>query len=425
VTELDFMLPDGTRVQGEIIFIALDREEDIRKLRGLQLTGVYFNELRFIPLAIVREGLSRCDRYPQPGWSPWVGGIADTNAWDEDHPLEEMMSYFSGMNAEIEDENLRYAFEQMSKLGAWEFFNQPGAVMRAAEGEKGAYRSLDGSWWKINPNAENLHVLSPTYYARQIAGAKTDWIRVNLGNETGLAIDGKPVHPEYSDAMHRSDKLLLPIPGRVIRVGLDFGLTPAAVFWQQHPTGRWHGIDELVCFDMGAERFADALKRKVAAIRAMIPRGDSLEFVFRGDPSGDSRASTDERKYFDVLRNNGIPALPATTNDTAIRRDAFTRPLTRLVDGGPGLLLSPLCKMLRKALKGAWCYRRVKVAGSDRFKDEAEKNDFSHVGEAAEYGLMDAGEHAVVNSSQAKHFPKGPVTPRIAPSGRDWLDVGW
>jgi hypothetical protein len=206
---------------------------------------------------------------------------------------------------------------------------------------------------------------------------------------------------------------------------MDFGLTPAAAFFQQQPNGRWHGIDELVCFDMGASRFADALKRKVSEIRSMITRGDTLEFVFRGDPSGDSRSATDEETYFSVLRANGIPAQPASTNDPTIRRDALTRPLTRMVDGGPGILLSPKMKLFRKALKGAWCYRRVKITGTDRFKDEADKDTFSHIGEAGEYALLDAGEHSIVNSSQAKHFPRGPVTARVPATSRDYLDVGW
>jgi hypothetical protein len=81
--------------------------------------------------------------------------------------------------------------------------------------------------------------------------------------------------------------------------------------------------------------------------------------------------------------------------------------------------------MFSKALKGAWYYERVKAKGSERFKDQACKNDFSHIGEAGEYALLDAGEHSVVNSSQAKRFPKGPVTARIPATGRDYLDVGW
>ena len=35
----------------------------------------------------------------------------------------------------------------------------------------------------------------------------------------------------------------------------------------------------------------------------------------------------------------------------------------RLVDGDPGLLLSPHCKVLRNGFAGGYHYRRVKVAG--------------------------------------------------------------
>jgi hypothetical protein len=96
-----------------------------------------------------------------------------------------------------------------------------------------------------------------------------------------------------------------------------------------------------------------------------------------------------------------------------------------MIDGGPCILMLPKMNMFRIALKGGWCYRRVIVSGWDSFIDEAVMNEFSHIGVAGVYAIMDAVELAVVNSSQARHFPKGPVTPRIAPTGRDWLDVGW
>lgn len=76
----------------------------------------------------------------------------------------------------------------------------------------------------------------------------------------------------------------------------------------------------------------------------------------------------------------------------------FVRPLTRNVDGGrPGLLLSPTMTETRKALAGAWAYKRVQITGAERYKDEADKGSFSHIGEAAEYGLIDAGEHSLIN----------------------------
>ena len=45
---------------------------------------------------------------------------------------------------------------------------------------------------------------------------------------------------------------LEPIPDRPIYVGLDFGLTPAAVFGQITENGQWRWLDELVTEDMRA-----------------------------------------------------------------------------------------------------------------------------------------------------------------------------
>ena len=47
--------------------------------------------------------------------------------------------------------------------------------------------------------------------------------------------------------------------GRTIFIGIDFGLTPAAVFGQTTASGQWRWIDELVTEDIGAVRFAELL----------------------------------------------------------------------------------------------------------------------------------------------------------------------
>lgn len=412
--DLKFPLPDGTTVEAEIIFLALDREDDVRKLRGLQLTFVWVNELRFVPMAITREALSRCDRFPQPGFSPWVGGIGDTNPWDEDSDYETLSQLFGAGTFDKAEmpEAEREKFEEMSKLGQWRFFVQPPAVLKTSAQDPRGFRSLSGGYWRVNPTAENLTVLGEKYYQRQIVGAKEDWVRVNLANEIGLAMDGKPVQPEYQENVHKSESVLKPNTSYPVMVGLDFGVVvSAAMFWQRQSNGQWWGIDELVCEDMGTPRFADEIKRKCVEIAAAtgIP-GANLTFTFRGDPAGVGRNS-EERTNFSILAANGVQALPASTNDPALRRNALERPLTRMVNGQPGLLISPKCKVFRKGLKGAWCYKRIKVSGAERFKDEPDKNYWSHVCEAGEYGLMDAGEHAVVNSFQAKHFPKAPVVP--------------
>ena len=72
------------------------------------------------------------------------------------------------------------------------------------------------------------------------------------------------------------------------------------------------------------------------------------------------------------------------------------------MDGRPGLLVSPKAKMTRKGLAGGFCYRRMKVAGDERYTDVPDKNHYSHPVEALEYALMGAGEG------------RGAITPTVA-----------
>ena len=48
----------------DVLFLALDREEDVRKLLSLELTGAWINEAREIPKAIVDTLTGRVGRYP-------------------------------------------------------------------------------------------------------------------------------------------------------------------------------------------------------------------------------------------------------------------------------------------------------------------------------------------------------------------------
>src|SRR3546814_6492205 len=137
---------------------------------------------------------------------------------------------------------------------------------------------------------------------------------------------------------------------------------------------------------MGAVRFAERLGV------GMRSRYAGCRFEVDGDPAGDQRAQTDERTPFDILRAAGIPARPAPTNDPVMRQEAVRAPLNRLVDGEPGLILSPDCRVLRKAMAGAYRYRRLQIGGQERYHDVPEKNAFSHVADAAQYLMVGAGE---------------------------------
>ncbi len=349
-------LPDGTTVQAELLFRALDRPQDARRLLSLELTGAWINEARELPLCIVEALGDRVERFPakRDGGCSWAGVIMDTNPPDQDHWWRTL----------AED----------TRPDGWAFFRQPGGVIE----REGAFLP--------NPDAENLANLPPRFYERRMAGKTPAHVRVYYCAQYGFAQNGMPVYPEFDAQRHVAARELRPVPGLPLYIGLDFGLTPAAALGQRLATGRWLLLDELVSQDMGMLRFAGLLKELLAS------RYPGLTPEIWGDPAGSARAQTDERTPFDILRASGLAARPAPTNDPLLRREAVAAALTRDIDGQPGLTLSPRCRTLISGMAGAWRYRRLLVSGEARYQDSPEKNRFSHVCEAAQYLLAGAGE---------------------------------
>ncbi len=356
-------------VEAELLFRALDRPADVKKLLSLELTGAWVNEAREVPRAVIDMLQGRVGRYPskREGGPTWLGVIMDTNPPDSDHWWYRL-------------------FEEVAPDG-WRLFRQPSG--RASD-------------------AENLENLPDGYYDRLQAGKDDEWIAVYVDGEYGFISEGRPVYPEFRDHLHVAKESIEVLDGTPVVIGIDFGLTPAAVFGQRDNRGRWRWIHELVTEDMGAVRFAELLQNDMAG------RFQGCEFQVWGDPAGEQRAQTDERTPFQILRARGLKARPAPTNDFTLRRESVAVPLSRLVDGEPGLLVSPACQMLRKAMGGGYAYKRIQVSGDERFHDKPDKNQYSHVAEAAQYLMLGAGEGRAI----VKHHTPGPTKPIQ-------VDQGW
>ncbi len=353
---------DGGTVDAEVLFRALDRPQDVKKLLSLELTGAWFNEAREMPLSIIEAMGDRVERYPaaRDGGCTWAGVIMDTNPPDADH-------WWHNLAEEARPEH-------------WAFFRQPGGVVELPAGPGEPPR------FAPNPQAENLENLPPGFYQKRISGKGAGHVRVYYCARYGFVQEGRPVYPEFDETRHVAATEPLAASELPLLVGLDFGLTPAAVLGQRMPDGRWVILDELVATDMGMLRFASALKELLAG------RYPGLSPRIAGDPAGTARAQTDERTPFDILRAAGLDARPASTNDPLLRREAVASALAREVDGRPGLIVSPRCRVLIKGMAGAWNHRRVQLAGEARFADTPDKNRYSHVCEAAQYLLAGACE---------------------------------
>lgn len=330
----------------EVIFVSLDRPDDVAKLLGMELTGAWVDEAREVPKAVIDGLTGRVGRYPSKlmGGCSWSGILASTNPPDNDHWW--------------------YKLAEDVKPEGWAFFRQPSGLA---------------------PDAENRENLPANYYERQLLGKEEDWVKVYVHGEYGFVRDGKPIYPEYKDSVHCREFDL--IPGQPIYVGIDFGLTPAAVFGQRTMMGQWRWHSELVTEDMGAKRFSELMRNVMHERYAGMPFAS-----ITGDPAGEGRAQTDETTPFQILRAAGVEARPAPTNDYTKRRESVASCLSRLIDGEPGLIIHPQCKTLRKGMAGGYNYKRLQVTGEERYRDVPDKGMYSHVCEAGQYMLVGAGE---------------------------------
>ena len=382
----------------EVIFLALDRPEDVKKLLSLELTGVWINEAREIPKSIVDACTMRVGRYPsmRDGGPSWYGVIADTNPPDTDH----WWAILAGETV-IPDYITKQEAKMLVKPDNWIFFNQPPAMTEI-------FKDKEFDRYEENKNKENGKNLTPNYYTNIIRGKTKSWIDVYVLNKLGQIEDGKPVYEMFRKDVHVAKSDVAIMKDVPIYIGIDFGLTPACVFGQR-VRGRWLIIDEIVAEDMGILRFSDLIKQKMAEY---LPRN----FTVFGDPAGDHRAQTDESTPFQILKGRGITARPAPSNDVMLRLEAVNVTLQRMIDGDSGILIDPKCSNIVKGFDGGYHYRRMQVSG-ERYEEKPSKNRFSHVHDALQYMLLGAGEGRALTTGNK--FSK----PRVANKNFNVFDI--
>lgn len=384
-------------IEAEIYFIAMDRAEDVKKLLSLELTGIFYNEARELPLKIIQTGCDRVGRYPSQRsrpddipasqWPTWYGVIMDTNSPDEDHWWPMMAG-----DAELP--------EDFTIPDNWEFWAQPPAAFEEKD-ERGRTK------WVLNPEAENLANLPANYYTNLISGKAAMHVRVYVGNKYGTLTEGKVVYEEFSPDLHIAKGPITRVPGKIIHVGLDFGQTPAACFGQSDAYGTWRDIHELVTRGVGAKAFGRLLKLEIANKFPGLDINDHFEFW--GDPSGEYNQSGSDETYFDTLKGMGIRVKAAPTQNPVTRIEAGREPLEQLLPGGRmGYQIDPSCKVLIKGFMSGYHYPKLKSTGSVRTADKPAKNRESHVHEARQYALCGAG-YARRLISKEKSNTKGPV----------------
>lgn len=356
----------------EIVFLALDDEDDRKKLLSAEMSDIWFNEFREILRSLMDDADGRIGRFP----SAMQGGcdnpmlIGDTNAPPDDHWFP-IMSGQSPMPLDMTDDDRR----ALVKPESWSIFLQPPALIEQ--------RDADGriTGYLPNPLAENVKYLPEGYYEKMVAGKTSAWIRVNVLNRPGRLVAGEPVFPQFVVARHVAPKPLEPIAGHPLLIGQDFGRTPAAVIGQC-VFGRWRILYEKAVptgKSMGAREFAKLLKLDLAQ------RYPGFLLKVWGDPAGQNLAEADDISPFLMFRAEDIPIYPAPSNDPAVRINAVIEALNDMMDGEPRFLVSPSCTRLIAALEGEYQFPK-----SD--KESPLKNHASHIADALQYLMLGGGE---------------------------------
>jgi hypothetical protein len=359
----------------EVMFRALDREDQVADLLSLELTGAWVNEAREIPWGVVEALQGRVGRYPRRAdVGPfWRGLWMDTNAPDVE---SDWYKFF-------ETADLTEAVAAVAK-------RIPGMTVET-------YRRIFKQPSGRSPQAENLRNLQDGYYELLAVGKSPEWIKIYVDGQYGFMVDGKAVWPEYSDALHcptDADKMPRPVESQPIVRSWDCtGLNPACVFSQITPRGQWIVFDERVGTAMGADAFSD----DVIEHSARFYPGSKFEFWDVGDPAGMNPAGHDKRTYFQIIQSKGIPIEPAIQT-LSIRLESVRKPLRTLIDGRPQFVLHPRCTQTRRALLGGYHFRRLRISG-ERYTNEPEKNIWSNPADALAYGAT-------------RLFGAGLITPR-------------
>jgi hypothetical protein len=357
---------DDLRLDLEIIFLALDRDEDMKKLLSLEATGIWLNEARFIQKSILDAATGRVGRFPSKKdkpenmsdeeWLPWYGIIADTNPPDDTHWW--------------------YNLAEEDKPEGFKFFKQPSG---------------------FSPEAENRGNLPPKYYETQRAGKTKEYIDVFLHGQFGFISNGQPVYGDnFNDTIHVPEENLKTIPFATIYCGVDFGLTPCCIFAQRTVEGQWQIIAEITTpkgDTMALPQFAVNMKSYIDT------HFQGHQVMIYGDPAGGFRDQQGMTAY-DLFRAKGLIVRAAPTNFFEPRREAVLQPLMRMINGKPGLYLDKRCRMLRKGFNGQYRYRKLSVSGDAKFTQEPDKNEYSHPHDALQYLLCGGGEYRELRAGQ-------------------------
>ena len=428
-------------VELEFIFRACANEKDLEKIKSLEVTEVWINEITDIfSDLVIKNAQTRQNRYPSDVLIDYDSWSISTSSSDPDVPLsvhldfdgtditytyltfnafrrsgviatdridkslqEEVIDQFNigRFSGEVkknllsimlfnpclridtnppDESHFFYKLFTEIKPRNWELFKQPPAMIKVKDAGPVDER------YKLNPSADNYKYIKASYYYDMISSMTDDEVNVFIMGEFGSVSSGQPVYPEFFRKNHISKESLYDssIP---LHLGFDFGSTPACVVLQTQKNGWLNIVGERWTRKSSLQHFIVAELNPY--LNENFPGAEIESSVY--DPSGITKQEATGISNFMILEENNFKPVPFSlmkkrvVNTLSPRINAVRKGLTTLIEGRMQLVVDKSCNLLIAGLAGKYHYSERKPGV---LTDKPEKDDYSHTQDALQYVIM-------------------------------------
>lgn len=367
-------------IELKVIFLALDKIQQYKKLRSSNFTFAYVNEASESPEGILVQVLARTGRYPSmdlldlskvPQW--FERDILIDDKWEKTK-----IPYWSGViwdSNPPETESELFNLFEVNKPRGYKLFKQPAGLVKTKAG------------WAVNQNAENLKRLGLDYYAKQATGATEEFIKVFCCGEYGSIKAGQLIFEDYNDNIHVVEELQI-LPNVPLRLSFDTWFEPAVTI-SQYANEQLRVLSCLYESHLSLKAFIEDLV--LPYLHQNFPNFAIHSVTF--DPAGmmgeNIKGATSDYHILATAFNHNADnvVFPAITNKIKTRLNSVQHFLSRIVRGQPGIVFDKTrCNMLRQGFLKHYVWREAKTTGE--IIREPKKNKYSHVQDALQYECL-------------------------------------
>lgn len=343
----------GGGVEIHCDFIALDRDEDVRRIQGGSYDGIFADEARDTQWPIVQTAMSRARAVTDQGKAKPLTIALVSNPMSEDHWF---FKSFVG-----------------SPLKGWRLYKQPSGLSDAREGpyDRGYYQRM------VDANADN-----------------PAWIDLHVHGNFGVyVIAGDRAVPAFNASRHLAELVVSPVVPLI--VGIDVGVSWNALVFMQRIQDQLRVVGELAIENMPAVM---AAPKALAYVRDYLQ--DAPVGACTVDPSAEQRSAVSGELVLDIWRSlTRWSIMPAPSPRVSERINAMNAVFqSSNSEGKPSIVIDPrACPILVRGLAGEYRWKMRKTALGVVSEDgELDKTirPAADIADAAGYGIMGSGVHS-------------------------------